>query len=242
MTMPRMIKPALLLFTSILFIGHGHGADHSLTPGSAGYLITKEGRMISFTGVVDKYSRVTFVYGPEEKETTIPWTQFRKINFDSSTAFKAWVMDRKGREFEVTRMLTVGRNRGPSFYYTYWDDVAEKLTEGSVGTRDVEMIVFGENFGPFRSCPSHGGAYPSTFLFCPIDGSATVWAEPFGDTKDAVNVRAISLARIEVSDLDPRLRSRALRLAVDTINPFASEADITAAVDSLVAEILNAKP
>lgn len=143
-------------------------------PNTSGYFITREGRTVTFSRLHSASQTIRFTYGPENKTTLIPLAEVRRIIFgDDQNSAVVYLKD--GREVGA-RNVKNGENHDFLAYH-YFDEIAKTENSSSIAFSRLSEIIVGEHAGQFRSCPHCSAVWPDKYLFCPHDGTKTVWGE-----------------------------------------------------------------
>jgi hypothetical protein len=173
----------------ILFIASNSFAEQY--PNASGYFTTKKGKTITFTK--SNTANFTFLYGPEDKRARdIPLATIKEITFGKDSKV-ARITFKDGREINAKGIddrvrWTHSRDNSGTFYYEYFDDINKKEEHSKIGFYEAAKIVVDENIGRFKRCPFCKRNWPDSYLFCPHDGTKTVWGEPAGSIQNSANL------------------------------------------------------
>ncbi len=231
---------------------------------ASGYLVMRKGNTMTFI----KTEKKTFVfnYGSEKKTTDMPISQLKKITFGEHSKSAEIVLKNgktvsaevANREDRNTGMRVFGVDtwvRGSTYFsFYYLDDLKGGQTKKSVNWSSIAQITFDDTVGRFRVCPHCKSTWPDDFLFCPHDGSRTVWGEPSGSL--LINVKtteeekaqrranvmeSILNASLASSGIDPASEeaSRAKEFGKLWMNPTADPKEIHKKLDELRQQFLK---
>lgn len=146
----------------------------SSAPNVSGYLTTQDGKTLSFESIGQASRTVYFLYGLEMNKSNIPLTDLKRIVMGEYPTAIFYFKD--GRELAVTfKSFDHGDGRLGT---KYLDVVTGQLRNRYVPMNELKELSLGNEIGRFRSCPLDGSFWPDTYLFCPHDGTKTVWASP----------------------------------------------------------------
>lgn len=236
----------ILLLTNLL-------ADEEV-PNFSGYIVTRVGKTVTFTRARGDHSKLfCFKYGPEDKKTKIPLATVKEIIFGegSKTALVKLKDGRtmNGRCLRFTKYSNAFWGSNYDFHFSYFDDVAGNENDDFILFKDMARLVIDEPVGRFRRCPHCNATWPDSYLFCPNDGTVTVWGEPTGTivTGEANVFQDVSLMEIllnaclDRAGYDPT--SDEAKLVKDFIqlwlNPIADQIEIQKKLDELRKQFLE---
>jgi len=105
-------------------------------------------------------------------QTKIPTKKIKEIRKIDEFIFI--VTTRDHREFKVEGKLcdfvidSPGYCQDQHLKYTYYDKINEKYSEDAIHHKNINKIVFDEDYGEIRRCPKGGRTFPPDYLFCPF--------------------------------------------------------------------------
>ena len=232
-------------------------------PNIQGYIVTRDGRTIHFTGINRSYRLINFRYGPENKKSSISLANVAEIIFgENSRSARIKLKDRrtidakcKDSSGNVSLWAAVSHpDRAGIFYYYYFDDVTRKQQETKMYYNNMARIVVGEHVGRFRRCLHCKGLWPDSYLYCPHDGTQTVWGAASGSLKVDTTVTREQLIKRKASIMEAILNASLTRSGIDPsseeaerakrfgklwINPAANPEDIHKQLDELRDSIIK---
>lgn len=169
-----LLLPATLLATT---------ASADQVPNVSGYIVTRDGRTVTFTRAEESSKYLSFKYGPEGKETRIPLADIARVIFGEKSR-SAVISLKDGRTVDATCIATDKHGnalwRNFSFSYFFFDDISRQENRDHLPYREMSEMVIAEPVGTFRRCPHCGATWPDAYLYCPHDGTETVWGERTG--------------------------------------------------------------
>ncbi len=225
----------------------------------SGYFVDQKGKTVNFQKIDEVSKGIAFRYGPEDKLTSVPLTEVSDISFGEKN-MTADIKLKDGRQIvgrcADPRGFWSSKENQQYFRYFYFDEIARKPAEESLGYYEIKRIVIGDAIGHFRRCPHCKGSWPDSYLFCPHDGTATAWGEPAAPIAQNVQVTPEDRAKRHAKFLEATVNANLSRAGYDPaseraqkvrdfsllwMNPLADPKEIHGKLDELRKIILSEK-